>query len=137
MGCAGATQEQKEQTTGDYRSHIGEYDYLVTVFVHHFVPDTTLETAVPRSGDDLWVMRLFVVQITDVGAIDETITVEVADRMDLGRAAQIAIDHVLEQHAADIVLPVFIDIHPAPAQKPPVAAPVGQHFASPPARKPA
>lgn len=67
-------------------------------------------------------MKAFVVQITDVGGIDESVTVEVADRMDLGRAAQLAIDRVLEAHAAEIILPLFLDIHPAGHAKPQLAS---------------
>lgn len=57
-------------------------------------------------------MKAFVVHVTDIGSIDEQITVEVSDRMDLGRAAQLALDQIAENHGCDITLPVFIDIHP-------------------------
>jgi hypothetical protein len=69
-------------------------------------------------------MKAFVIHVTDIGAIDERITVEVPDRMDLGRAAQLALDEIAEHHGCEISLPVFIDIHPhVPADVPePVAA---------------
>jgi hypothetical protein len=57
-------------------------------------------------------MKAFEVHVTDVGAIDERITVEVPDQMDLGRAAQLALDEIAEHHGCEISLPVFIDIHP-------------------------
>ena len=58
-------------------------------------------------------MKLFVVHISDAKGIDERSTIEVADGMDVGRAAQLALDAVVEQHGGQLTFPIFVDIHPA------------------------
>lgn len=62
---------------------------------------------------DPLLMKSFDVHVLDLGTIDEQVTVLVSDSMDLGRAAQLALDEVIEHHGSDVALPVFLDIHPS------------------------
>lgn len=58
-------------------------------------------------------MNSFVVHISDAHGIDAQATIRVEDRMDLGRAAQVALDQLVEKHGASLSFPIFVDIHPA------------------------
>ena len=55
-------------------------------------------------------MKSFTVRVNDVGEIDERVTVLVSDSMDLGRAAQLAVDDVVDRHGSEFVLPMSIHI---------------------------
>lgn len=58
-------------------------------------------------------MKTFVVQLSDAAGIDAKLTVEVQDELDLGRAAQLALDGLVEEHGRKLTFPIFVDIHPA------------------------
>ncbi len=58
-------------------------------------------------------MKTFVVQLSDAAGIDAKLAVEVQDELDLGRAAQLALDGLVEEHGRKLTFPIFVDIHPA------------------------
>lgn len=58
-------------------------------------------------------MNSFIVHISDAKGIDARAAIKVEDSMDLGRAAQLALDSMIEAYGARIVFPIFVDIHPA------------------------
>lgn len=58
-------------------------------------------------------MNSFIVHISDAKGIDARAAIKVEDSMDLGRAAQLALDSMLEAYGRRIVFPIFVDIHPA------------------------
>ena len=57
-------------------------------------------------------MKNFVICITDAARVDRQIVVSVAEPTNLGRAAHLALDQVMDE-GAKIQFPVFLDIHPA------------------------
>jgi hypothetical protein len=57
-------------------------------------------------------MKAFIVHTSDAKGIDEQTTVEVQDALDVGRAAQLALDALVEKHGTDLTFPIFVDIHP-------------------------
>jgi hypothetical protein len=57
-------------------------------------------------------MKAFIVHTSDAKGIDEQTTVEVPDAYDVGRAAQIALDALVEKYGSDLTFPIFVDIHP-------------------------
>lgn len=58
-------------------------------------------------------MNSFIVHISDAKGIDARAAIKVEDSMDLGRAAQLALDSMIEAYGGRIVFPIFVDIHPA------------------------
>lgn len=58
-------------------------------------------------------MKTFVVQLSDAAGIDAKTAVEVQDELDLGRAAQLALDDLVESYGRSLTFPIFVDIHPA------------------------
>ena len=62
--------------------------------------------------NDSRVMKKFVVHISDAHGIDAQTAVAVEDSFDLGRAAQIALDDLVNEFGGKITFPLFIDIHP-------------------------
>jgi len=58
-------------------------------------------------------MKSFLIHISDARGIDEQTAVRVPDGLDIGRAAQLALDEVVEKHGKRLMFPIFIDIHPA------------------------
>lgn len=56
-------------------------------------------------------MNSFIVHISDAQGIDVQSAINVEARMDLGRAAQLALDEMVEQHGAKLTFPIFVDIH--------------------------
>jgi len=57
-------------------------------------------------------MKAFIVHTSDAKGIDEQTTVEVHDALDVGRAAQLALDALIEKHGTGLTFPIFVDIHP-------------------------
>ena len=55
-------------------------------------------------------MNTFVVHVSDAHGIDEQSKIYVADAMDVGRAAQLALDELIDRHGAKLTFPLFIDI---------------------------
>lgn len=54
----------------------------------------------------------FVICITDASRVDRQIVVSVAEPTNLGRAAHLALDQIMDE-GAKIQFPVFLDIHSA------------------------
>ena len=59
------------------------------------------------------IMKSFVICITDAARVDRQILVSVVEPVNLGRAAHMAIDQVVEDEGSKIQFPVFLDIHAA------------------------
>jgi hypothetical protein len=57
-------------------------------------------------------MKKFVVHISDAHGIDAQSAIAVDDSLDLGRAAQIALDELVNEYGSKIAFPIFVDIHP-------------------------
>lgn len=57
-------------------------------------------------------MNSFIVHISDARGIDAQSSIAVEDRMDLGRAAQVALDDLVEEYGTRLSFPIFVDIHP-------------------------
>ena len=57
-------------------------------------------------------VKNFVICITDASWVDRQIVVSVAETTNLGRAAHLALDQVMDE-GAKIQFPVFLDIHSA------------------------
>jgi hypothetical protein len=57
-------------------------------------------------------MNSFIVHISDARGLDAQAAVTVEDSMDLGRAAQVALDALMEAHGHQLAFPIFVDIHP-------------------------
>lgn len=55
-------------------------------------------------------MNTFVVHVSDAHRIDKQSKIYVADSMDVGRAAQLALDELIDRHGAKLTFPLFIDI---------------------------
>ena len=55
-------------------------------------------------------MNSFVVHVSDAHGLDQQTAIRVADSMDLGRAAQVVLDALVDKHGSEITFPVFIDI---------------------------
>jgi len=58
-------------------------------------------------------MNTFVIHMSDASGVDEQAAIVVQDAMDLGRAAQVALDQMVERHGGQLAFPIFVDIHPA------------------------
>lgn len=58
-------------------------------------------------------MNSFMIHISDASGVDERAAIVVQDAMDLGRAAQVALDEMVERHGGQLAFPIFVDIHPA------------------------
>jgi hypothetical protein len=58
-------------------------------------------------------MKEFIVRISDARGIDAQSAVTVEDSLDLGRAAQLALDELVDQFGGEVTFPIFVDIHPA------------------------
>jgi len=58
-------------------------------------------------------MNTFVIHMSDASGVDEQAAIVVQDAMDLGRAAQVALDQMVERHGGELAFPIFVDIHPA------------------------
>jgi hypothetical protein len=57
-------------------------------------------------------MNSFLIHISDAQGIDEQAAIEVQDGLDVGRAAQLALDELVEKHGRRLAFPLFIEIHP-------------------------
>ena len=55
-------------------------------------------------------MNSFVVNVSDAHGLDRQTAIRVDDCMDLGRAAQVALDELVDKHGGNIAFPVFVDI---------------------------
>ena len=69
---------------------------------------TTKEPAAPESDANV----NFVICITDASWVDRQIVVSVAETTNLGRAAHLALDQIMDE-GTNIQFPVFLDIHSA------------------------
>lgn len=59
------------------------------------------------------IMKSYVIHITDAARVDRQVVVSVIEPMNLGRAAHMAIDRVVDEEGAQLQFPIFLDIHPA------------------------
>jgi len=57
-------------------------------------------------------MKSFIIHISDSSELDQRTAITVNDSMDIGQAAQIALDDMVEQFGENIEFPLFVDIHP-------------------------
>ena len=67
-------------------------------------------TGLGGRSDLLGDMNSFVVHVSDAHGLDQQTSIRVDDSMDLGRAAQVALDEFVGTHGGNITFPVFIDI---------------------------
>ena len=58
-------------------------------------------------------MESFVIHITDAARVDRQIVVSLVEPVNLGRAAHMALDRVVDEEGPKLQFPIFIDIHPA------------------------
>lgn len=58
-------------------------------------------------------MKSFVIHITDAAKVDRRIIVSVVEPGNLGRAAHMALDLVVDEEGPKLQFPIFLDIHAA------------------------